>query len=89
MKLPKRVFNSPLIRYANFESGFCINLIKIRKPYADGRKYAISSHFKKNRGSMHKTLESALKRFKKEVEYASRLDTLAELNNTCNFGHLK
>jgi len=41
MILPKRVFNSPLIRYATFEDGSHINLIRINKPYANGNSYAI------------------------------------------------
>ena len=34
--LPKKVFNSPLIEYANF-----VNLIKLNKPYANGISYAV------------------------------------------------
>ena len=41
LQLPKRVFNSPLIEYVNFEDGSFVNLIKLTKPYADGRAYAV------------------------------------------------
>jgi len=40
-KLPKRVFESPLLRYANFKEGSHINLIRLRKPYANGDSYAV------------------------------------------------
>ena len=40
-KLPKRVTNSPLIDYVNFRDGSHVNLIKISKPYADGRSYYV------------------------------------------------
>ena len=39
--LPKRVFNSPLIQYANFADGSHVNLIKLKKPYANGQAYAV------------------------------------------------
>lgn len=39
--LPKRVFNSPLIAYANFADGSHVNLIRLVKPYANGWCYAI------------------------------------------------
>ena len=34
--LPKKVFNSPLIEYANFEDQSFVNLIRLNKPYANG-----------------------------------------------------
>ncbi len=39
--LPKRVFNSPLIEYANFADGTFINLIRLIKPYKNGISYAV------------------------------------------------
>ena len=39
--LPKRVFNSPLIEYANFADGSFVNLIRLNKPYANGVSYAV------------------------------------------------
>jgi len=41
LKLPQRVFNSPLIEYVNFEDGSHVNLIRLIKPYANGNSYAI------------------------------------------------
>jgi len=61
IKLPKRVFNSPLIRYANFKDGSFVNLIRLYKPYANGNQYAVyettKSPFCSN--GMFKTLEKA------------------------------
>lgn len=39
--LTKRVAQSPLIKYVNFKDGSHVNLIKILKPYADGRAYYV------------------------------------------------
>ena len=39
--LTKRVAQSPLIQFANFKDGSHVNLIKILKPYADGRAYYV------------------------------------------------
>lgn len=39
--LPERVFNSPLMHYANFQDGTFVNLIRLIKPYANGDSYAI------------------------------------------------
>lgn len=39
--LPKRVFNSPLVEYRNFEDGSHLNLIRLIKPYANGYSWAI------------------------------------------------
>lgn len=41
LKLPKRIKNSPLLEYANFEDGSFVNLIELKKPYANGVKYAV------------------------------------------------
>ena len=41
LQLPKRVFNSPLIKYTNFKDGTFINLIRLIKPYANGDSYAV------------------------------------------------
>jgi len=40
-KLPKRVTTSPLLQYANFKDGTHVNLIKLLKPYSDGRSYFV------------------------------------------------
>ncbi len=39
--LPKRVASSPLVKFVNFEDGSFVNLIKLNKPYADGRSYFV------------------------------------------------
>jgi len=39
--LPKRVFRSPLIEFANFKDGSHVNLIRLIKPYANGNSYAV------------------------------------------------
>lgn len=41
LQLPRRVFNSPLIEYANFKDGTHVNLIRLVKPYANGISYAV------------------------------------------------
>ena len=41
LKLPKRVFNSPLVEYVNFTDGSFVNLIKLIKPYANGVAWAV------------------------------------------------
>ena len=63
--LPKRVFNSPLIKYANFVDGSFVNLIRLTKPYANGNSYAVyettKSAFCSN--GLFKTFEQANKKF--------------------------
>jgi hypothetical protein len=39
--LTRRVAQSPLLQYVNFKDGSHVNLIKILKPYADGRAYYV------------------------------------------------
>ncbi len=65
MRLPKRVFNSPLIRYANFEDGSFINLIRLSKPYANGNSYAVYGNTKGaiNYNGLLKNYDKALQRF--------------------------
>ena len=71
--LPKRVFNSPLIRYANFKDGSHVNLIRLIKPYANGFSYAVhettKSPFCSN--GMFKTYEKAKEKFDLMVYNAS------------------
>ena len=76
--LPKRVFNSPLIRYANFEDGSHVNLIRLKKPYASGIAYAVhettKSPFCSN--GMFKTYEKAKAKFDlmvRNAKYESKL----------------
>jgi len=76
--LPKRVFNSPLIMYANFEDGSHVNLIRLIKPYANGQSYAVhettKSPFCSN--GLFTTLEKAKAKFDlmvKNAQYESPL----------------
>ena len=39
LTLPKRVFNSPLIKFVNYEDGSHINMIKLIKPYANDNDF--------------------------------------------------
>jgi hypothetical protein len=41
LTLHRRVFNSPLIEYANFKDGSHVNLIRLNRPYANGLSYAV------------------------------------------------
>lgn len=71
--LPKRVFNSPLVEYANFEDGSFVNLIRIIKPYANGYSWAVyettKSAFCSN--GMFKTYQSAKLKFDLMVKNGS------------------
>ena len=63
--LPKRVFNSPLIEYANFKDGSHVNLIRLIKPYANGISYAVHETTKSpfcSNGTF-KTYEKAKEKF--------------------------
>ncbi len=84
--LPKRVFNSPLIKYANFADGSFVNLIRIKKPYANGLSYAVyettKSPFCSN--GMFTTLEKAQAKFDlmvKNGQQESKLIKTGELPN--------
>lgn len=61
-KLPKRVFSSPLIEYANFNNGASINLIKLVKPYANGDSYALADNIG-NASGLFKSHKQAKSRF--------------------------
>ena len=65
MNLPKRVFNSPLIEFANFKDGSFVNLIRLNKPYANGVSFAVyettKSPFCSN--GMFKTYDKAKEKF--------------------------
>ena len=85
--LPRRVFNSPLIEYANFQDGSHINLIRLIKPYANGQAYAdhetTKSAFCSN--GMFKTYRRAKEKFNLMVENGKRESILIEHKTTCNF----
>jgi hypothetical protein len=72
--LPKKVFNSPLMAYANFEDGSHVNLIRLIKPYANGVSFAVhettKSAFCSN--GMFKTREKAIEKFELMVRNGSQ-----------------
>ena len=72
LQLPKRVFNSPLIEYANFQDGSFVNLIRLRTPYANGNSFAVyettKSPFCSN--GLFKTKEAAKAKFDLMVKNA-------------------
>ena len=78
--LPKRVFNSPLIEYVNFEDGSIINLIKLTKPYKNGITYAVyettKSPFCSN--GLFKTIDKAKYKFNQMVKNNSRLTDITD-----------
>ncbi len=84
--LPKRVFNSPLIMFANFEDGSHVNLIRLKKPYANGATYAVHettrSPFCSN--GMFKTFEAAKRKFDLMVYNASFVSPIIEIGETGN-----
>ena len=86
MTLPKRVFNSPLIRYANFKDGSHVNLIRLIKPYANGNSYAVhettSSPFCSN--GLFKTYEQALDKFNLMVKNGAQISEVVFCGVTGN-----
>ena len=84
--LPKRVFNSPLIRYANFKDGSHVNLIRLNKPYATGVAYAVhettKSPFCSN--GMFKTYKKAMEKFNLMVRNAKYESELISEGITAN-----
>lgn len=84
--LPKRVFRSPLIEYANFADGSHVNLIRLIKPYADGTAYAVhettKSPFCSN--GLFKTYEKAKYKFELMVNNAKNESELIEKGKTGN-----
>lgn len=86
LQLPKRVFNSPLIKYANFKNGSHVNLIRLTKPYANGNSYAVyettSSPFCSN--GLFKDFDKALEKFNLMVKSGSQVSELISLGFTEN-----
>lgn len=86
LKLPKRVFNSPLIEYANFKDGSHVNLIKLIKPYANGVSYAIhettQSPFCSN--GLFKTLDAANVKFNLMISNAAKQSPVIQRAKTGN-----
>lgn len=85
-KLPKRVFNSPLIQYANFEDGSHVNLIRLNKPYANGAAYAVhettKSPFCSN--GMFDTYDKAKTKFERMVKNGAQVSKLRNQGTTGN-----
>lgn len=64
LKLPTRVFNSPLVRFANFKNGDNVNLIRLIKPYANGASYVVYvTNRTSNDNGLFKTMDQANKKF--------------------------
>lgn len=86
LTLPKRVFNSPLIRYVNFKDGSHINLIRLSKPYANGNSYAVhettSSPFCSN--GLFKTYEQAIEKFNLMIKNGSQVSEVVSSGITGN-----
>ena len=84
--LPRRVFNSPLIRYANFKDGSFVSLIKLIKPYANGNSFALYETTKSpfNHSGLFKTYEKAKEMFDLMVILASCLSELEKQGVTGN-----
>jgi len=84
--LPKRVFNSPLIEYANFEDGSFVNLIRLIKPYANGDCYAVYERTKSPfcSNGLFKTYEKAKEKFELMIrnnQYETKLRNRGLTNN--------
>jgi len=84
MTLPKRVFNSPVVEYINFDDGTSVNLIRLIKPYADGRAYAVyettTNPFCSN--GMFKSYEKAKEKFDLMVRNNGHLTIRSNNNET-------
>lgn len=87
LTLPKRVFNSPLVKYANFQDGSFVNLIRLNKPYKDGTSWAVyettKSPFCSN--GLFKTLDKAKAKFDLMVKNASRVSPLVRKGKVNGF----
>ena len=84
--LPKRVFNSPLVEYVNFEDGSNISLIRLNKPYKDGTVYAVyettKSPFCSN--GLFKTIDKAKDKFNQMVINNSKLTGIKDKGTLIN-----
>lgn len=78
--LPKRVFQSPLIEYANFKDGSHVNLIKLIKPYANGVSYAVHETSKSvfTSNGLFKNYTDAKIKFDLMVANASKVSRLTK-----------
>lgn len=79
-KLPRRAFNSPCIKFANFEDGkYNLNLIRMSR-----NSYAISNCTEY--GFMSKTLERAESKFDRMVAEMQRNHKITSSGKTSNYG---
>jgi hypothetical protein len=80
--LPRRVFNSPLIEFANFADGSSINLIQLIKPYSNGDSFAVyhGSMNPVSKDRLFKNYESAKESFEDSVIKSSDLIHLVSKN---------
>jgi hypothetical protein len=84
-----RLYNSPLIKFANFKDGSQINLMRLIKPYKNGEKYGISKMSINKIGDevrIFKTLQDAESYFDKMVNEKKRsVDLREEVRTTNNY----
>lgn len=81
LKLPKRVFNSPIVKYVNFKDGSFINVIKLNKPYKNGIAFAVyettSNSFCSN--GLFKNYNAAIEKYKLMLENHSTQSQIVEM----------
>ena len=87
VKSTQRVNRSPLFKYANFEDGSHINLIKLFKPYKSGHSFgnSISSPKTAQRVRVFKTLNETENRFDELVNMAQKEKQLLKSVVTNNY----
>lgn len=86
MELPKRVFQSPLIEYCNFEDGSFVNLIRLNKPYANGNCYAVYETTKSTfcSNGLFKSFSEAKEKFELMIKNGSKESPIAKIGITNN-----
>lgn len=86
VKLPNIVMQSPLVRYCNFEDSSYINLIRIKKPYANGYTHAIreTTNNIMLKSRMFKGYSAAKTEFDRMVAIESANTPIRNLNITGN-----
>lgn len=84
--LPRRVFNSPLLEYANFEDDCPINLIRLHKSYANGKSYAVyhPTNKKPLNGVLFTSFEKAKKYFDNVISSKSKIIKMLKQGITQN-----
>lgn len=84
--LPKRVFNSPLIEYANFTNKHHVNLIRLNKPYSNGDCYAVLNTCKLSAypSRMLKNLKNAKEYFNFTIASVAKFEELISTGITGN-----